>query len=131
MKLKSLLLEREQYYLNTLNPEYNILKQAGSSLGFKLSQETKIKMSNAKKGLSSPKKDKKLSEDTKLLIKLNNAKNKKVYLYSPSKILLKEFISINEASIYTGITRSRISRACVSHKCMDNKYIFSFIQLIN
>lgn len=30
---KSLLLEREQYYLNLLNPPYNILKIAGSSLG--------------------------------------------------------------------------------------------------
>jgi group I intron endonuclease len=33
-------IEREQYYLNLLTPEYNILKQAGSSLGFKHSEET-------------------------------------------------------------------------------------------
>ena len=31
-------------YLDQLNPEYNILKLAGSSLGFKYSEETKAKM---------------------------------------------------------------------------------------
>lgn len=37
-------IEREQYYLNQLKPEYNILKTAGSSLGFKHSDETKKQM---------------------------------------------------------------------------------------
>ena len=40
----SILLEREQYYIDTLNPEYNILKIAGSSLGFKHSEETIAKL---------------------------------------------------------------------------------------
>jgi group I intron endonuclease len=37
-------LEREQYYLYLIKPEYNILKKAGSSLGFKHSAETKTKL---------------------------------------------------------------------------------------
>ena len=48
---KSVLLEREQYYLDSLNPPYNILKLAGSSSGFKLSEETKKKISKALKGV--------------------------------------------------------------------------------
>jgi len=40
---KSDLLVREQYYLDKLNPQYNMLKIAGSSLGFKHSEETKEK----------------------------------------------------------------------------------------
>ena len=44
---KSVLLEREQYYLDSLNPPYNILKLAGSSSGFKLSEETKKKIRKA------------------------------------------------------------------------------------
>jgi group I intron endonuclease len=36
----SLCLEREQYYLDLLKPEYNILKVAGSSTGYKHSLET-------------------------------------------------------------------------------------------
>ena len=42
---------REQYYLDSLNPPYNILKLAGSSSGFKLSEETKKKISKALKGV--------------------------------------------------------------------------------
>ena len=41
----NILIEREQYYLDLLKPEYNILKIAGSMLGFKHSEATKIKMS--------------------------------------------------------------------------------------
>ena len=35
---------REQYYLDKLNPEYNILKIAGSLLGYKHLDETKAKI---------------------------------------------------------------------------------------
>lgn len=41
------LTEREQYYLDKLNPKYNILKIAGSSLGHKLTEETKAKISKS------------------------------------------------------------------------------------
>lgn len=36
---------REQYYIDLLKPEYNILLTAGSFLGFKHSEESSIKMS--------------------------------------------------------------------------------------
>jgi group I intron endonuclease len=39
--------EREQYYLDKLNPKYNILKIAESSLGHKLTEETKAKISKS------------------------------------------------------------------------------------
>jgi len=42
---KTLILEREQYYLDTLEPEYNILNSAGNNLGYKHSEDTLIKMS--------------------------------------------------------------------------------------
>jgi group I intron endonuclease len=48
---KSDLIIREQYYLNKLNPQYNILKIAGSSQGFKHSEETKTKISKSLKGI--------------------------------------------------------------------------------
>ena len=44
------LISREQYYLNNLNPEHNILKTAGSLLGFKHSEATIDIMRNAKLG---------------------------------------------------------------------------------
>lgn len=39
----SVLLEREQCYLDTLKPEYNILKTAGSTAGIKRSEATILK----------------------------------------------------------------------------------------
>lgn len=51
-------IEREQYYLDTLKPLYNILNTAGSPLGRKHSEKTKAKMNASHKG-------KTISEDTK------------------------------------------------------------------
>ncbi len=48
---------REQYYIDLLEPKYNILPTAGSFLGFIHSKESIIKMSEVKKG-------KKHSEET-------------------------------------------------------------------
>lgn len=50
VKDKNELIEREQFYIDTLNPEYNIRKIANSNLGLKHSRETKLKMSKANKG---------------------------------------------------------------------------------
>jgi group I intron endonuclease len=42
---RALILEKEQHYLDSLQPEYNILKKAGSLLGFKHSEDTITKIS--------------------------------------------------------------------------------------
>jgi group I intron endonuclease len=41
---RSLAVSREQYYIDSLTPEYNILKKAGSSLGYRHSEETLEKL---------------------------------------------------------------------------------------
>lgn len=46
---KEILLKREQFYLDTLKPEYNTSKIAGSVLGIKRSAKTKDKLSAASK----------------------------------------------------------------------------------
>lgn len=69
------LTEREQYYLDKLNPKYNILKIAGSSLGYKLTEETKAKISKSLKGIYVGEKSalygRTHSEETKALMALN------------------------------------------------------------
>lgn len=47
---KESLLAREQYYIDTLNPEYNICTIAGNTLGYKHGQEAKAKMTAANMG---------------------------------------------------------------------------------
>ena len=50
----NLLISREQYYIDLLEPEYNILKIAYSSLGFKHSLYTRAKMSFNNTGINLP-----------------------------------------------------------------------------
>ncbi len=57
----SKLLEREQYYLDLLEPDYNIAKVAGSTIGIPRSEEFKNKLSELRKG-------KVHKEETKLLM---------------------------------------------------------------
>lgn len=45
-----ILIEREQYYIDLYKPEYNLLKVAGSSIGFKHSEATKELMSKSALG---------------------------------------------------------------------------------
>jgi len=42
---RKLILEREQHFIDTFKPEYNILKYAYSSYGYKHSEESLLKMS--------------------------------------------------------------------------------------
>ena len=50
-KARKLILSREQYYIDTLKPEYNIQKIAGSSLGQKRSEKTKALIRVIKSGV--------------------------------------------------------------------------------
>lgn len=49
---KENLIEREQYYFDTLKPEYNICQIAGNTLGVKHNEVSKQKMSEFRKGKS-------------------------------------------------------------------------------
>ena len=51
---KGLLIDREQYYIDKENPQYNINIIANSSLGVKRSEETKEKLRQANLGLKHP-----------------------------------------------------------------------------
>ena len=44
------LIKREQYYIDLLNPEYNILKIAGSRLGSTDRTESRVKISSYRAG---------------------------------------------------------------------------------
>ena len=44
------LIEREQFYIDLIKPEYNIHKNAGTPLGMKYSEESKKKMSQSQIG---------------------------------------------------------------------------------
>ncbi len=58
-------ISREDYYLKLLDPKYNILQEAGSSIGLKHTEEAKAKISAAKLGCIH-------SEETKLKLSQAN-----------------------------------------------------------
>jgi group I intron endonuclease len=78
----NILIEREQYYIDQLKPEYNILKTAGSSAGFKhteasielirataLSRKPRIISEETKSKISASLLGRTLSKETKLKMK--------------------------------------------------------------
>ena len=71
------LTEREQYYIDKLNPKYNTLKIAGISLDHKLREETKLKISKSLKGVYIKEKSalygRTHTEETKALMSSNNS----------------------------------------------------------
>ena len=72
------LVSREQYYFDMLNPKYNTLKIAGSSLTHKHSEETKMKISDSLKGIYVKEKSalygRTASDETKRLMSINKSK---------------------------------------------------------
>lgn len=78
------LMEKEQYYLDKLDPRYNTLKIAGSSSGHNFSKKTKTKISVALKGVAIKEKSalygSRHTEDSKALMCLRKSKiNKPLY----------------------------------------------------
>jgi len=147
------LLEREQYYIDLLKPEYNNLGIAGSSLGYKhtsdtlkkfkirkfsdiartnlakaatgrvLNKEIKTNISLARKGI-------KLSNETK--IKLSTIATARegvaVEVRNITSGKIKQYPTLTSASLALGISRTAIRKSMVSGIPIKKTY---FIKSIN
>lgn len=94
---KGVLIEREQYYINKLEPSFNILTRAGSSLGFKHSTQTKNLLRNINSGRT-------LSEETKLRIKKSNLKSIPVKILNNVSMVEKVFPTLTQGCAWMGIS---------------------------
>lgn len=106
---KHYLLQREQFWIDNLHPNYNIFQTAGSPLGFHHSKETKIKISQTTLGKKKSKehakhirdaqKGKILTEEHK--IKLSEAAKKRTKLCHFTRVSIDNVIynSMKEASL--------------------------------
>ena len=105
------LIKREQYYIDLLKPEYNILKVAGSSLGVKRSEETKAKLKEKALARTSPRV---LSKEFLNAMKKNS---KAIILYNLSNnTVYGEYVSISEAAKYLNCNEKTIRRALKTDK---------------
>lgn len=99
----SVLIEREQYYIDILKPEYNILKNAGSRLGSKQSEETRQLISNALKNRIFSDKSK---EKMKISVKLGLGTKSSFFGITPTietinRISLTKSLSVKIMNIET------------------------------
>jgi group I intron endonuclease len=140
-----LLIKREQYYIDLLDPEYNILKVAGSVLGFKHSEATKVQMSINNTGVNNPLFGKKHSYETRKKIreslKLNitpkvmtietrlkissRSHGVKVKVFDKSNNLINEFPTIINAAKHLDVDPKKISMIFKTGKSYDN-FIYKF-----
>jgi group I intron endonuclease len=151
------LLEREQFYLDSLEPEYNILKYAYSLLGYKHSPENieklknKIVSSEHKKLLSSIHKGKLVSLDTRNKLAIATANYKKNNPLTPEALAdiraktlaregvsvsvlntetneVKEFTNQTEAGEFLGVTRQAIYNAIKRGTLIKSIYLISKLE---
>ena len=115
------LLNKEQYYLDTLKPEYNILELAGSPIGYKHSENFKTNASNRMKILRNTDVYKnsntfaiKVTDEIRNNI-INDIKN-----YRNFKEILKDY-NIKSTSLYTVINKNFSKEEIVKYRKINNK----------
>jgi group I intron endonuclease len=148
---RKLILEREQHYLDSLKPKYNILSTAGSSLGSVYSEETIAKMSEAKKGESNPmfgrtgenhpfygkihsdetiaklreaNLDKPKTEETKLKMSISKGGGT-IFVYDSDSTLVNTFCSTREAAKFFNCSHTLIANYIKNGKLFQGKWILS------
>lgn len=105
------ILEREQYYLDTLKPEYNVLKIAGSSFGYKHSEETLLKMRNRT-----------VSLEARLKMSEKNHKRQAVVIINNQTGDSAKFSTMKKAGIFLNIGTTTIGKYIKSNKLYKGIY---------
>lgn len=85
--------KREQYYLDLIQPEYNILKIANTTLGYKHLEETKFKISTKVKGQNNPFYGKEHSHETRIRI------SESLKMYYKNNIIINPLPKSNETRL--------------------------------
>lgn len=134
------LLKREQYYLDLLNPEYNILKVAGSRLGAKHTQEAIAKIKAGALNRSKEALAKNLEHIKNLNASLKhkehlaklNASPEHIAIHAHSVIVFNtengesvEFRSITQAANYFQVHKETIRRYIIKEKLYLGKYLIT------
>ncbi len=94
-----IILNREQYYFDLLKPKYNIALKAGSLLGFKHSEETKLKFKSR-----------------------NNKTGHIVILINKEDNSIKEYSSVRGLAKYLNISHTTLLRYISKSQLLKKKY---------
>jgi group I intron endonuclease len=130
-------IEREQYYMDLLSPEYNVLKFAGSSLGYKQSEETLAKLRGRTLSPETLEKRKSYTSTEEYKIKMSIAmkaavsefnvttKGVKVVVFNLETRVSENYPSIRSAAQALGAHMETIRRCIKANKLYLNKYSIS------
>ena len=136
----SILIQREQFYFSLLKPEYNTLKNAGNTLGYRHTDETITKMSKIKIGQNNHFYGKIHSEEVKFKIsqsklgnthsevtkeKMSQAKGSTIYVYNLDYLLLFTFTSAKRTGEYFKSHHNTILKYARSREIFRKEYILS------
>ena len=142
---------REQYYFDLLKPEYNILKQANSLLGFKHSESTleffnnerkvsletrqnlslaatgRILSEETRKKISEARKDIKLTDETRSLISQAAIalRGVKVTVKNLETSEILEYTSLTEAAKALGVSRPAVKKSLDTKRPLRSKYMIT------
>lgn len=122
----SIVLDREQFYIDKLNPEYNILKIAGSNLGYKHSEASLKLMSDASKSRNESEEVLKFKREIMLERKLSSDHLERMAKNNPFRMPIilsnietgenKEFTSLIQAALFLGVHMTTVKRYLVNSK---------------
>lgn len=99
------LIKKEQYFIDSYKPYFNICLLAGRTSGVKRTEQTRIKISKSKKGKPSPRKGVILSKETIQKMRLANLGKK---MSEETKLKIKNTLN---GRIFTDEHRHKISKA--------------------
>jgi group I intron endonuclease len=137
---KDFYLKGEQYYLDLIKSEYNILSLTHSSLGYKHIEKTKDKIINSLIGYKHSEETKsrmgkshegfKHSIESKL--KMSIIRGTPIYVFHcDSFIIYKTFPSSNKAAFYFNCSDTTIMKYAISGKIYKEKWIISLKSIIS
>jgi hypothetical protein len=122
-------LEREQYYLNNINPSLNICKLAGSPLGIKHGISFSKNLSKARRGKKNNVNNintmsRITTYETRLKLSYRSS-GIKVKIFDESNNLINEFPTMMSAAKFIGVSDRTISRIYNTGISYDN-YTYKF-----
>ena len=117
---KKYLLNREQYYIDKLKPDYNILKTTYSSLGLKHTEEAKKKMSKLAFGRT-------FSEETRAKISASKLgqRGKIVQVVDKYTGNTVEYVSMNQAAKALGVRPEKVRRCILNKTSLFEQYMIT------
>lgn len=113
---KNNVLEREQYYMDILKPKYNIVEKAGSTLGYKHTPESLVKMRDFV--LSNEVRDRKAFSTANATA----ARRIPILVENMETKVKQEYSSLTEAGFALGVSKTLISQGLLNNRLIKKIY---------